>query len=102
MLGHLVGGVAGIAFAPFVKFDRDAAAAAAVGLTIALQKVLGCVHPPAAAYSYLVAISGRSDLTRVLYPGLLGAACLMGAQKAYFRLTRALLERFAPSAIRVS
>ena len=86
VLGHLVGSAAALCLArvrgPLVIF----APGAAVALTVVGQKLLDCVHPPAAAYAFLVAAQRDAEPTRLLFPGLLGAVCLLATQKAYLRV----------------
>ena len=57
----------------------------AATLAVVAMKVVGAVHPPAAAYAFLFAMQGWG-LKELLAPGLLGAGILVGVQKAYFAL----------------
>ena len=85
VLGHLVGSAAALCFAR-VRGPDGFGPGAAVALTVIGQKLLDCVHPPAAAYAFLVAAQRDTEPMRLLSPGLLGALCLLATQHAYLRV----------------
>ena len=117
VLGHIVGGTVAVAvWSCFALAFREGIAGKAsmipgiaVALTIAAQRILGCVHPPGAAYAFMVASQGvfwvpgrgmtpvplsprgvwsTANLQRLCFPGLLGAVCLLGTQRIYFWVIR--------------
>ena len=85
VLGHLVGACAALA-SNLLMAGHIMAPGVAVALAITGMKLFACVHPPAAAYAFLVALQGGTNPKRLLFPGLLGAVLLMATQKAYFAI----------------
>lgn len=88
--GNVLAGCVGLACAVLIP-QPLLAAAAAVGLAVALMALLGCLHPPGGAVALGAALAGAAheplSLAYPLVPVGLGSALLVAAAMAHGRLT---------------